>query len=260
MRLLKIHSIEPETTGPRTARVSELVIHTTDTGALRRYSTDKAWNLRRIEAAIEFHGITRETADRLRALYADGRPMSDAAALCLIAASNPRRASWHYAVASMPEPGQSEAEVVEFVPPVMQAHHVGPIGGATNNRSVGIECLAPGAIPKTYSQADATEWFRAKGWAPPKLLAGPDGVRRWYTPQDETQYQALLELGRNLRVQFPGIRRVEGHHKYAPSRRIDPDPPVSLVRLRADLFANFVGPTTATASAQARVPGGVRLV
>ncbi len=243
MQLLRIHSIEPDTVADREGhKVETIVVHTTDTGALRRCSTDRAWNLERIDRAESFGGISHDTSRSLRARYAGGAAMSDAVILCLIAASNPRRSSWNYAVASARCPGARELEVVEFVPPTMQAHHLGRLDNPASLRSIGIENLYPGDFRASLPEADARARYAAMGWPAPYAARGPDGVLRWYTPQPDAQYAALVELCRSLRRLFPSIAKIEGHEVYAPSKRIDPDPPVSLARLRRDVDAQLFLP------------------
>jgi hypothetical protein len=250
MTLIRIPSIEPETTASRGGTpVTEIVVHTTDTWGLKRYSTDLAWNMERIDRAESFGGIAAATADMLRSRYSGGRPMSDAVAFSLISDSNDRRALTHYNVASMPVPGEHECDVVENVDPALRARHVG-LGGA-NLRSVGIENVYPGALSHGLTESEATARYAAEGWPAPYLAAGPDGVTRWYAPQHPAAYRALVDLCRGLRQRFP-ITTLSPHVIYYPSERIDPDPPISMEALQADVFARlsggWIGPVVAVVS------------
>ena len=180
----------------------------------------------------------------------------DAIGQAAIAAASPREACAHYFVASCSKPLKDRSResaalaltlppprnvvpVVEFVDPSRIAHHVGPLAGWTNRHSIGIEVCYPGPAPrkecKTQDQARA--WFERRGWFVPETWAREvclDGLSRWFAPLPEEVYRVVVGLVADLALSFPSISHVCSHYTFAPRKRINPDPPLSLHELVLD--------------------------
>jgi hypothetical protein len=254
-QLIQIHSKEKGASGPRPPgkAVDTLVIHTTDTMGMSRW-TSFATMMKYIKWAEDHDdGIDHETATRLREFISGGKEMPDGLRLCTTASYTPAETSWHYCVSSV-----TQATLVcvgEMVPPELQAHHIGPIcpTGNTNKRSIGIENCYPGAVatapnpkrpqdPWARNIVEAKTIYHGWGWEDdPVLLPDPNGKNRWYVPYPETSFLALRDLCIDLCKRFP-IAAICNHWQFAKSKRIDPDPPISLVRLR-DEVGKAVGRT-----------------
>jgi len=255
MRIIKLHTCEKDTFGSRDAIVDGIVIHTTDTGALARKTVirtenDFAYMKKIVDRAVKLPGLTQDQADYLlkNHIFIEAE-ISDALRLCIQAAGLPRKASWHYCIASRTTEfscnrrfpwsltsKKCEVDVVEFIDPVVnQAHHVGDIGKRTNRRSIGIECVYPGALSKKLSKNEAIIEYENMRWEAPSLLQGPDKVKRWYAPLSQESIEALEDLCVDLIAKFP-IYWIGSHFTFCKDR-IDPDPPVDLSILRNNVFA-----------------------
>jgi N-acetyl-anhydromuramyl-L-alanine amidase AmpD len=128
-------------------------------------------------------------------------------------------------------------DVVEFVPPELQAHHIGDLGKTTNRRSIGIENMYPCALSKgKYTENEAIAYYENIGWPKPELKKGSDGAKYWYTPVSEESLIALEDLCVDLVMRFPRIYWIGSHFQFC-SERIDPDPPIDLALLRKNVTA-----------------------
>lgn len=238
VREVELHSCEAGTFASRNGTVPDgLVIHYTHCAGFPRvtsvHAPDSLAFLRKICArAVALPGLKQDQADMVVATAQADGCISDALRLCVQAAGLPRTASWHYCVGSKPLVPDGAVDVVEFVDPTLQAHHCGRLGLPVNRRSIGIECCYPGALSKRKTAAEAEGIYESWGWPKPELLLGPDRVRRWYAPMHPEAFAALVALCVRLVQRFPGIYWIGGHHTFAPRKRIDPDPPVSLATLR----------------------------
>jgi N-acetyl-anhydromuramyl-L-alanine amidase AmpD len=215
--------------------IDTIVVHYTATEGLPRLSSS-ARGLVLCDRARKAKNLDRLSIDFLAKRYMGGKAMSDAAALCLInSANNKRTASWHYCIASLEDEVGKGVEVVEYVDPNVQAHHVGALGLPTNLRSVGIECCYPGPAPRPEcpTQSLAASWYDQRGWGREVLRSKrPDGLWRYWALQPEAQLEALRFICLSLCCAYPTINAICSHHLFAPKKRIDPDPPISLEELR----------------------------
>lgn len=238
-RDVDLHSCEIGTFAPRNGTIPDgILIHTTECAGFPRltsvHSPDALAFVRRIcDRAVALPGLKREQADTVTAMAQVDGCISDALRLCVQAAGLPRTASWHYCVASKPLVPDGAVDVVEYVSPTLQAHHCGSLGLSVNRRSIGIECCYPGSLSKRIPVQEAEGIYEGWGWPKPEIQTGPDKVKRWYTPMHPAAFEALVALCVRLVQRFPGIYWIGGHYQFAPSKRIDPDPPVSLQVLRA---------------------------
>lgn len=167
----------------------------------------------------------------------DGVP--DAIAQAAVAAYSPREACAHYYVAScrhgdIVHPG--EIPVVEFVSPDRVAHHCGPLTGWWNRHTVGIEVCYPGPVPRKdgKTEASAREWYERRAWYTPPAWSREkcsDGVSRWFAPIGDALFWVIEGLIADLCLAYPTICHLVSHSYVAPSKRIDPDPPLSLPRI-----------------------------
>jgi hypothetical protein len=237
MRTVQIHTLEKGALGPRppTVKVDTIVVHYTDTAGLRRYSNDRTWNLKRTENAFLNGGIAKPAYEMLKEVYGEvnAPAMSDGVIMALIAASTPREACAHYYISSRSIPGEKEAEIVEFVPEHMQAHHIGEIKPThrTNQRSVGIELVYPGPLSNRLPYDEALATYERWGWGNVFSMLGPDGKKRWYTDLNRETVAALEELCTAIAARWP-IKAICPHTIFCKSR-IDPEPPVNLEALRS---------------------------
>lgn len=168
----------------------------------------------------------------------------DAIAQGAIAAASPREACGHFYVASLgamlrPSVGINQVPVVEFVEPNRVAHHCGPLSGWVNRHSIGIEVCYPGPAPRKTCRTErqAREWFEARGWYPPSTwppLPCADGARRWFAPFPPQVIGVVVGLIADLCIYYGSIDRVCAHSTFAPTKRIDPDPPLDLGRIAMD--------------------------
>jgi hypothetical protein len=254
MRLIKLPTCETDTSASRNNTIIDgLIVHTTDTGGLKRVTTirnedDKKYVGSLVKRALDLPGVTKEQCDMLMFEYVQiGSEISDALRLCIQAAGLPRRASWHYCVASKKTkfplnrsdtyPGVIDTDVIEFVPPELQAHHIGELGKPTNRRSIGIENMYPCALSKgKYTENEAIAYYENIGWSKPSLKRGPDGAKYWYTPISDVSLLALEDLCVDLVTKFPSIYWIGSHFQFC-AERIDPDPPIDLVLLRKNVTA-----------------------
>jgi hypothetical protein len=253
MRLIKLPTCETDTSAPRNNTVIDgIIVHTTDTGPLKRVTTirnddDKKYVGSLVKRALDLPGITKAQYNFLMSEYVQvGVEISDALRLCIQAAGLPRRASWHYCVASQKCIGREvfmsrhdalNIDIVEFVPPELQAHHIGELGKPTNRRSIGIENMYPCALSKgKYNENEAIAYYENIGWPKPELKRGPDGAKYWYTPVNEDSLLALEDLCVNLVNRFPTIYWIGSHFQFC-TERIDPDPPIDLALLRKNVTA-----------------------
>lgn len=249
MRITNLVTVDQRRFAPRGGKaVDTLVLHYTSTEGLSRTS-DGPHGLRLIKRSSEAHGISAAELGGLARRYEGGARCTDAAMLCLINSANQTRAaSWHYCIASMPEivapplGRASGVEIVKYVDPGNQAHHVGALGLSTNLRSIGIECCYPGPAPRKECRSlmEAVVWYSARGWkGAVSQMRGPDDVLRYYHEQPKEQLEALRSLCLMLCDQFKSIVAICSHYKFAPKKRIDPDPPINLAELRSWLSARL---------------------
>lgn len=247
LRVTKLWSLEPGTTAPRgIVPIDTVVVHYTATESLQRVST-AARGLFLAKRAQARKWLEPAHVNAVLDSFNIGDRCSDALALCLIAGTLERKASWHYCVASKPEyAGYSSCEVVEYVQPLLQAHHVGALGLRTNLRSIGIECVYPGAVSHRNTREEAEAIYRGSGWDGDVVkLRGPDGVRRWYVLPDQIQVDTLTALVVRLCNNYPTISAICSHHLFAPTKRTDPDPPYNLDVLRSVVGATVGRPMAA---------------
>jgi hypothetical protein len=178
-------------------------------------------------------------------ILAGANGVPDAIAQAAIAAWTPREACGHYYVASC-RPGDiahpGKLPVVEFVSPDRVAHHCGPLTGWWNRHTVGIEVCYPGPAPRATrtTEAIARRWYRRRDWSVPDVwvaLYCSDGVRRWFAPVGAAVVDIVVGLVSDLCLAYPTIRHLVAHSYAAPSKRIDPDPPISLRSIAHDVEA-----------------------
>ena len=232
--MTRLWTQEPDTFAPRgKTPIDTIVVHYTATAGLARVSSATRGSVLAQRARAKGY-LWPEHLGLVLGRFNRGFNCSDALALCMIAGTNDRRASWHYCVASKPEDdGCEDCEIVEYVPTAVQAHHVGALGLRTNKRSIGIECVYPGSVSHRKSQAEAIAFYRPTGWTGAiEKLPGPDGVKRWYVEPDQIQVDTLTSLVSSLCRQYATITAICSHYLFAPSKRTDPDPPYDLVKLR----------------------------
>lgn len=253
MRLIKFHTIESNTFASRNGTIIDgLVVHTTNTGGLKRITTirndnDKKFFEKIAKRALDLPGINIDLYKSfLKEYLVQDAEIPDALRLCLQAAGLERSASWHYCVASKKTSATKDQikngvlrtkdiDVIEFVPPEFQAHHVGDLGKPTNRRSIGIENMYPPALLKgQYSENEAVAYFENIGWPKPYLAKGPDKAKYWYTPIDQDALDALEDLCVELVLKFKDIYWIGSHTQFC-SDRIDPDPPIDLALLRKNV-------------------------
>lgn len=251
VREIQLHTCEKDTFGSREGTdVDGIVVHTTDCAGFPRATSVKTPKeisfLKRIcDRAVDLPGLKKEQASYVCDLASADGSISDSLRLCVQAAGLPRTASWNYCVGSQAMESTGTVDIVEFIPPDLQAHHCGSLGGSVNKRSVGIENCYPGALSKRLTEAEATAIYEDWGWPAPSLLVGPDGVRRWYSPMEGMAFGALVALCTSLVRRYPKMYWIAPHNLFAPNRRIDPDPPVDLDRLRS-LVSQVTGRQLAT--------------
>lgn len=227
-------------TAPRKGTtIDTIVVHYTATQDLSRLASPER-GVVLCDRAAKAGNLDRVQLASLRERYAKGecRGASDAAMLCLINSANATRtASWHYCIGSSRDlPYTIDAEVVEYVRPELQAHHVGALGLRTNLRSIGIECCYPGPAPRSLcpTVSLATAWYAKRGWADNPIFRrnGPNGLWYYWAPQPFIQSEALRFICLSLCEQFQTINAICSHNLFAPTKRIDPDPPIGLEELR----------------------------
>jgi len=251
MRKIFLPTCEKGTFASRNNTIIDgIIVHTTATTVKRvtkiRNSEDKKYIDSLIKRALDLPGITKKQHDDLITVYGIGTEMSDALRLCIQAAGLPRQASWNYCVASELCIGErcfespydaNDIDVIEFVPPELQAHHVGDLGKPTNRRSIGIENMYPPALLfKGNSENEAIAYFENIGWPKPEMKRGPDKAKYWYTPMSEEQLLALEDLCVELVLKFKDIYWIGSHFQFCADR-IDPDPPIDLALLRKNVTA-----------------------
>lgn len=220
-------------------KIDGIVIHTTATTVKRITKIDDEDNRKYIgniiKRAYNLPGITKEQYDFLMERNKIGSQFSDALRLCIQAAGLPRSASWHYCVSSKKclINSTEDIEVVEFVMPELQAHHVGELGKPINKRSIGIENMYPPALPKSkFTENEAILYFENIGWEAPTIMNGPDGAKYWYAPINQDALNALEDLCVELVTKFTDIYWIGSHFQFSKKNRIDPDPPINLKLLR----------------------------
>jgi len=257
MRKIFLPTCEKGTFASRNNTIIDgIVVHTTATTVKRvtkiRNSEDKKYIDSLIKRALDLPGIAKKQYDYLTTIYNIGTEMSDALRLCIQAAGLPRRASWHYCIGSTKtkrynvvaiEAGKEieqeviDTDVIEFVSPELQAHHIGDLGKPTNRRSIGIENMYPPALLiKGNSENEAIAYFENIGWPKPEMKRGPDKAKYWYTPMSEEQLLALEDLCVELVLKFKDIYWIGSHFQFCADR-IDPDPPINLALLRKNVTA-----------------------
>lgn len=245
MRLIKLPTCEVNTSASRNNTIIDgIVVHLTATEIKRvtiiRNEDDRKYIGSLVKRALDLPGITKEQYNFIMQTYVKiGCEISDALRLCIQAAGLPRSASWHYCVASRKCSFYvAEAiDVVEFVPPELQAHHIGDLGKPTNRRSIGIENMYPCALSKgKHTENEAIAYYENIGWPKPELKKGPDGAKYWYTPMNEYSLETLEDLCADLINRFPTIYWIGSHFQFC-TERIDPDPPIDLALLRKNVTA-----------------------
>lgn len=233
----------------RDTTIDTIVVHYTATQDLSPISFPER-GVVLCDRAAKAGNLDRVQLASLRRRYAEGSCIgaSDAAMLCLINSANKARtASWHYCIGSKSDLGYTiDAEVIEYVPPELQAHHVGALNLRTNRRSIGIECCYPGPAPRREcpTVALATAWYAKRGWETSPIFRrkDPTGLWRYWAPQPFVQAAALRFVCLSLCAEFPTINAICSHHLFAPKKRIDPDPPIDLAELRRFLSNLFSRP------------------
>ncbi|MBN1772739.1 MAG: N-acetylmuramoyl-L-alanine amidase [Deltaproteobacteria bacterium] len=269
--LLKLHSLEPGASAPRRkgdGPVDTVVLHYTACANLpRALSVDRVESL--ILRATRAGNVETAQAIWLRSsinfMQNPDDPnntacIPDSIAQAAISCASPREAIAHYFVAStvvevrrlsapeMPETFRIQGiahrdlvvPVVETVPVERIAHHVGPLSGITNRMSVGIEVCYPGPAPRKIckTQDQARDWFESRGWLCPDVWSREvclDGLPRWFAPIPFATYNAVVGLIVDLCRRIPTIRHLCSHYVFATTKRIDPDPPLSIQKIAAEV-------------------------
>jgi len=254
MRLLKFNTIEKGTFGPRHKKVDGLVIHYTATSLPRitsyRTSQEVKYFNSLINRALLLPGLDKQVAANLQLIFDKDQEISDGMRLCIQAAGLPRQASWHYIVSSLPigvyndslmicDGTKVDADVVEFVNPQFQSHHVGNLNTKTNERSIGIENCLPQPLFKTVSENEARCHFENLGWHDIALLKGPDGTKYWYPIPNQFQMNGLFDACEYAIKQYPDDIYWIGGHVLFSRDRIDPDPPFNLNIVREEMKKRF---------------------
>lgn len=262
--LLQLHSLENGASRPRSPSdptLDTVVLHYTACADLpRRCSAQTAERLIRRALRLK-HVEAGEAENMIRAVRnMQGDEVPDSIAQAAISCYSEREAIAHYFVAST----TAIVHVPVFAPPVPDfvnqgirnddvvvpvvetvgidrvAHHVGPLTGNTNRRSVGIEVCYPGPAPRKTcrTESQAREWFRARGWNVPDLwwrLVCLDGVSRWFAPLPYCTFNAVVGLVADLCLRIPTIRYICPHWTFAPTKRIDCDPPLSVKAVTSEV-------------------------
>lgn len=262
------HSLEPGASAPRREKdgpIDTIVLHYTACANLPRMLTaDKTIALiksaRRRGMVSEVHALEAIAVVKGFAvteyLVKTDRWVPESVAQAAISCASPREAIAHYFVASLPgitlthptdyfvlrgivKPDEV-VPIAETVHPSRIAHHVGPLTGNTNRRSIGIEVCYPGPAPRRQCKTEqsARDWFGARGWECPATwsrLVCLDGLPRWFAPVDQQVFDVVVGLIADLRLAFPTIRHLCSHYLFSPRSRIDPDPPLSLSLIAAEV-------------------------
>ncbi len=262
--LLPFHSLEDGASRPRRPSdptIDTVVLHYTACADLpRRCAADQANYL--VDRALRAEGVVFGEANQMRRAIGsmlDDR-VPDSIAQSAISCYSKREAIAHYFVAST----TATVRVSEFGPPVNAfveqgirnddvvvpvvetvaidrvAHHVGPLTGNTNRRSIGIEVCYPGPAPRRTCRTElqAREWFRARGWSVPDVWSREvclDGVWRWFAPLPYWTFNAVVGLVADICLRVPTIRHVCTHWTFAPAKRIDCDPPLSVTAVTLEV-------------------------
>jgi N-acetyl-anhydromuramyl-L-alanine amidase AmpD len=256
--VIPFHTLEKGASAPRPPGHESptiVVLHYTACADLPRTMTDtrtatlitRALNAKAVDPAEAIEAVRAA-----RSFLGDpgAKQVPDAIGQAAIAAASPREACAHYYVASIPRPLDSRSRdsaalaltlpppqlvvpVVEFVKPTRQAHHVGALNLWTNTRSIGIEVCYPGPAPRKECKDEehARAWFSARGWPVPPTWSKQvclDGLSRWFAPLPDQVVAVVKSLVGDLCLSFPTIRWVCSHWTFAPKKRIDPDPPLSV--------------------------------
>lgn len=273
--LLKLHSLEPGASAPRRkgdGPVDTVVLHYTACSELpRALSWVRAHGL--VSRSIRSGNVETTQAavlnECLDFMHNPDEPgndgcVPDSIAQAAIACSSPREAIAHYWVASTVTEVRSNfasplalslrhqgiarrdlvVPVVETVAVERIAHHVGPLTGITNRMSVGIEVCYPGPAPRKTckTQDQARDWFESRGWLCPDVWSREvclDGLSRWFAPIPFATYNALVGLIVDLCRRIPTIRHLCSHYLFAPTKRIDPDPPLSIQKIAAEVVESI---------------------
>ncbi len=258
------HSLEPGASAPRREKdgpIDTIVLHYTACANLPRMLTaDKTIALiksaRRRGMVSEVHALEAIAVVKgfdvtaYRSMM--DRWVPESVAQAAISCASPREAIAHYFVASMPgitlthptdyfvlrgivKPDEV-VPIAETVHPSRIAHHVGPLTGNTNRRSIGIEVCYPGPAPRRQCKTEqsARDWFGARGWECPETwsrLVCLDGLSRWFATVDQQVFDVVVGLIADLCTSYTTIRHLCSHHVFSPNSRIDPDPPLSLRRI-----------------------------
>lgn len=264
--LLPFHSLEDGASRPRRPSdppIDTVVLHYTACADLpRSLGTDRSIFL--VERCLKKdRAPAEEVGFMLRAVESmENDSVPDSIAQAAISCYSEREAIAHYFVASTTATVRARLSVPtvpafveqgiqndDVVVPVVEtvaidrvAHHVGPLTGNTNRRSIGIEVCYPGPAPlKTCrTEAQAREWFRARGWSVPDVWSREvclDGVSRWFVPLPYWTFSAVVGLVADLCLRVPTIRHVCPHWTFSPMKRIDCDPPLSVKSVTADVVA-----------------------
>jgi N-acetyl-anhydromuramyl-L-alanine amidase AmpD len=223
---------------PKNQVIDTIVVHYTDTGPLRRFSNDFEYNKKRIDNAFKVKGIDEETRDRLYDEFCNPRvinTMSDGTIMALIAASTPNEACAHYYISSYPiipvGYDKPQIDVVLFVPESKQAHHIGPIGGRTNKRSIGIEMVYYGAVRGSVPKEEVENMYGMAGWIDGiDKLKDPRGSLKWFARPRKESVEELTKLCIDICKRHP-IKAICQHTIFCDDRT-DPDPPYDLIKLR----------------------------
>lgn len=264
------HSLEPGASAPRREKdgpIDTIILHYTACSNLPRMFTaektialiERARRARTVGTpdALEAIAVARSFAVSPRGVVIDPW-VPESIAQAAISCASPREAIAHYFVASTPgiTPAHptdyfvlrgivKQDEIVpiaETVHPSRIAHHVGPLTGNTNRRSIGIEVCYPGPAPRRQCKTEqsAREWFAARRWKCPDTWSREvclDGLLRWFAPVDPQVFDVVVGLIADLCVAYATIRHLCSHHTFSPNSRIDPDPPLSLRRITPQVEA-----------------------
>jgi N-acetyl-anhydromuramyl-L-alanine amidase AmpD len=252
--VIPLHTLEKGASAPRPPGHESptiVVLHYTACADLPRTMTE--WRTAHlIQKALSAKCVEPFEAGEATAAaqsFLDGQ-VPDAIGQAAIAAASPREACAHYYVASCARPLDSRSRdsaalaltlpppqlvvpVIEFVKPTRQAHHVGALNLWTNARSIGIEVCYPGPAPRKECRDEehARAWYSARGWPVPATWSKQvclDGLSRWFAPLPDQVVAVVKALVGDLCLSFPTIRWVCSHWTFAPKKRIDPDPPLSV--------------------------------
>ncbi len=264
--LLPFHSLEDGASRPRRPSdptIDTVVLHYTACEDLpRRLGTDRAICLvgrclKKDRAPAEEVGFMLRAVESM-----ENDRVPDSIAQAAISCYSERKAIAHYFVASTtatvrlpvftgPIGAFVEQGIIndDVVVPVVEtvaidrvAHHVGPLTGNTNRRSIGIEVCYPGPAPRKTcrTEAQARAWFEVRGWGVPIPWSREvclDGVSRWFAPLPYWTINAVVGLVADLCLRVPTIRHICPHWTFAPTKRIDCDPPLSVKAVTAEVVA-----------------------